>query len=78
MLDYAHIAAVAAVIRTGSFDRAAQQLHVTPSAISQRVKALEERLGTVLIVRGQPCTATTAGELLSRHAEKVSLLETEF
>lgn len=78
MLDYDHIAAVAAVIRTGTFDKAAQQLHVTPSAVSQRVKALEERLGTVLIVRGQPCTGTAAGDLLSRHAEKVSLLETEF
>ena len=75
MLDYALLNAVAAVIRTGSFDKAAQQLHVTPSAVSQRVKLLEERLGTILVVRGQPCTATSAGRRLCRHAEEVGHLE---
>lgn len=75
MLDYAHLAALAAVVRTGSFERAAQQLHVTPSAVSQRIKLLEERVGTVLVVRGQPCTATPAGQRLCRHAEQVALLE---
>jgi LysR family transcriptional regulator, chromosome initiation inhibitor len=76
MLDYAHLAALAAFVRTGSFERAAQQLNVTPSAVSQRVKLLEERLGAVLVVRGQPCTATPAGQHLCRHAEQVALLET--
>ncbi|NKN38452.1 LysR family transcriptional regulator ArgP [Agrobacterium sp. a22-2] len=75
MLDNAQIAAVAAVIRTGGFDKAAQQLSLTPSAISQRVKLIEERLGAVLIVRGQPCVATEAGQRLFRHAEEVGLLE---
>jgi LysR family transcriptional regulator (chromosome initiation inhibitor) len=40
MLDYAHLSALAAVVRTGSFERAAQQLNVTPSAVSQRIKLL--------------------------------------
>ena len=75
MLDYAHLAAVAAVVRSGSFEKAAQQLHVTPSAVSQRVKLLEERLGTVLVVRGQPCTATDAGRRFCRHVDEVALLE---
>jgi LysR family transcriptional regulator, chromosome initiation inhibitor len=75
MLDYAHLSALAAVIRTGSFDRAAQQLNVTPSAISQRIKLLEERLGTVLVVRGQPCKATEVGQRLCQHVEQVALLE---
>lgn len=75
MLDYASLEAVAAVVRTGSFEKAARQLGVTPSAISQRVKLLEERLGAVLIVRGQPCTATALGTRLCRHAESVGLLE---
>lgn len=75
MLDYALLSAVAAVIRSGSFDKAARQIGVTPSAISQRVKLLEERLGTVLIVRGQPCTGTPAGLRLCRHADEVDLLE---
>lgn len=75
MLDYAHLSALAAVIRTGSFERAAQQINVTPSAISQRIKLLEERLGTVLVVRGQPCTATEVGQRLCQHVEQVALLE---
>jgi len=77
MLDYPSLAAVAAVVREGSFERAARALNVTPSAISQRVKQLEERLGSVLIVRGQPCTATDTGRRLCSHMEQVELLEQE-
>nr|WP_279306494.1 LysR family transcriptional regulator ArgP [Microvirga solisilvae] len=74
-MDYALLSALAAVIRTGSFERAAQQLNVTPSAVSQRIKLLEERIGAVLVVRGQPCTATEAGLRLCQHVEQVALLE---
>src|SRR5271167_4509003 len=77
MLDYASLAAVAAVVREGSFERAARVLNVTSSAISQRVKQLEERLGGTLIVRGQPCTATEMGRLICRHVEEVGMLEHE-
>lgn len=77
MLDYALLTALAAVIRSGSFERAARRLNVTPSAVSQRVKLLEERLGTVLVVRGAPCTGTPAGLRLCQHAERVALLESE-
>lgn len=75
MLDYALLSALAAVIRTGSFERAARQLNVTPSAISQRIKLLEERVGTVLVIRGQPCLATEVGQRLCQHVEQVALLE---
>src|ERR1700722_3262640 len=75
MLDYASLAAVAAVAREGSFENAARALRVTPSAVSQRVKQLEERLGSVLIVRGTPCRATASGRLLCRHVERVGMLE---
>jgi LysR family transcriptional regulator (chromosome initiation inhibitor) len=74
VLDEALLAAVAAVAREGSFERAARALHITPSAISQRVKLLEERLGAVLIVRGQPCAATEIGARICRHAELVAVL----
>src|SRR5258707_7774336 len=77
MLDYALLDALAAVVRHGSFDRAASELNVTPSAVSQRVKLLEERVGSVLIKRGSPCVATTSGALLARHTERVQLLEAE-
>jgi LysR family transcriptional regulator, chromosome initiation inhibitor len=76
-LDSRQLAAFAAVLREGSFDAAARALHVTPSAISQRIKALEERLGRVLIRRGSPCVATEAGESLQRHAQQLRLLEAQ-
>ena len=75
MLDPAQLAALAAVHRRGSFDLAAAELHVTPSAISQRIKAFEEAIGTLLIRRGQPCTATDTGLRLIRHHDEVALLE---
>lgn len=75
MLDPGHLAALAAIHRRGAFDLAAAELHVTPSAVSQRLKALEERMGTRLIRRGQPCTATPAGLRLIRHFDEISLLE---
>ncbi|MDB6088657.1 MAG: LysR family transcriptional regulator [Gammaproteobacteria bacterium] len=75
MLDYALLSAISAVVREGSFERAARALNVTPSAVSQRVKQLEERLGAVLIVRGQPCIATETGRLLCSHVEQVGMLE---
>ncbi|HEY7887439.1 MAG TPA: LysR family transcriptional regulator ArgP [Steroidobacteraceae bacterium] len=77
MLDEALLAAIAAVAREGSFERAARVLHITPSAVSQRVKLLEDRLGAVLIVRGQPCSATEIGARICRHAELVSVLVSE-
>ncbi|WP_297370887.1 LysR family transcriptional regulator ArgP [Acidocella sp.] len=75
MLDYPALAALSAVISEGSFERAAQKLGLTPSAISQRVKGLEDRLGTVLVIRGQPCTATPPGRRLLAHLARVRLLE---
>ena len=75
MLDYASLFALAAVVREGSFERAARALHVTPSAVSQRIRLLEERVGCALVVRGQPCTATDTGRSLCQHADRVRLLE---
>lgn len=77
MLDYAALAALAAVIREGSFERAARALHVTPSAVSQRIRLLEERVGCALVVRGQPCRATDTGWRLCQHVDHVRLLEQE-
>lgn len=77
MLDYAALTALAAVIREGSFERAATALGVTPSAVSQRVRLLEERLGAILVIRQQPCVATPTGERLCAHVERVRLLEAD-
>lgn len=76
-IDGQQLAAFAAVIEYGSFDAAAARLHVTPSAISQRIKALEQRVGQVVVVREKPCVATTAGVPLLRLAAQTALLEAE-
>jgi LysR family transcriptional regulator (chromosome initiation inhibitor) len=77
MLDYSALSALAAVVRDGSFERAARALNVTPSAVSQRIRLLEERTGCALVVRGQPCHATEAGRRLCQHVDRVRLLEQE-
>lgn len=76
-LDSAQLSAFATVIDEGSFERAAAVLHVTRSAVSQRVKLLEERVGQVLVRRATPCTPTDAGQALYRHAREVALSEAD-
>ena len=76
-IDNAQLAAFATVLREGSFEAAARRLHLTPSAISQRIKQLEERLGQVLLQRTIPCQATIAGKTLARFTEQLALLEAE-
>lgn len=75
--DYDQLRALSAILRTGSFEAAAAQIGVTPSAISQRVKALEEHVGARLVLRGTPCTATELGDRLARHADDVALMEAQ-
>ncbi|MFD2174245.1 LysR family transcriptional regulator ArgP [Rhodobacter lacus] len=77
MFDYPLLAALAAVLREGSFERAARGLGITPSAVSQRIRTLEERVGATLVVRSQPPVATEAGARLCAHLERVRLLESE-
>jgi LysR family transcriptional regulator (chromosome initiation inhibitor) len=74
-IDHAQLRALAAVIREGSFDRAAQSLNVTASAVSQRVKALEDRVGRLLVKRASPAVATPEGQVLVQLAEQTALLE---
>lgn len=75
--DPKHLAALAAVLRLGSFERAAEALGLTQSAISQRVKALEEQVGQVLVLRETPARGTDAGRKLANHAASLSLLEAQ-
>ncbi|MEP1768884.1 MAG: LysR family transcriptional regulator ArgP [Sulfitobacter sp.] len=77
MFEHPQLEALSAVIRLGSFDAAAVQLGVTASAISQRIKQLEDRVGAVLVLRGQPCTPTPMAEKLVVHNDQRHLLERE-
>jgi LysR family transcriptional regulator (chromosome initiation inhibitor) len=73
-LDLSQLWTLVAVLDEGSFDAAALALHVTPSAISQRIKALERTAGQVLVRRGRPATATEAGEAYLRLARQLTAL----
>ncbi|WP_129338967.1 LysR family transcriptional regulator ArgP [Cellulomonas endophytica] len=73
-LDLAQLRALDAAVREGSLDAAARSLHVTPSAVSQRLRALEVATGRVLLVRSRPVRVTPSGEVLLRLARQVELL----
>lgn len=72
-----HLAALVAVIDTGTFEAAAAELQVTPSAISQRIKALESQVGQIVVLRSNPCRTTDVGARLLRIARQVDLIERE-
>lgn len=73
----AQLAALVAIADHGTFDAAARSLHVTPSAISQRIRALESAVGRVVVQRSTPCRPTSAGETLIRLARQSQLLYDE-
>ena len=74
-IDAELAATVAAVVDEGSFEAAARRLHVTQSAVSQRIKSLEQQIGRAVVVRSRPVRPTEAGEALVRLARQVALLE---
>jgi LysR family transcriptional regulator (chromosome initiation inhibitor) len=76
-LDRDQLATLRAVVDAGTFDAAATALSVTPSAVSQRIKALEQQLGRVLVERTKPVRATESGEVLLRLAREIALLEAD-
>ena len=65
----------AAVVEEGTLEAAARSLYVTPSAISQRLKAMEDAAGQILLQRTSPVRPTTAGEAVLRFARQVRQLE---
>ncbi|MCU8037924.1 LysR family transcriptional regulator ArgP [Shewanella sp. SM69] len=77
MLEYANLKALAVVVSEGGFDRAAKVLHITQSAVSQRIRQLEEKVGQSLLIRSNPVVATPTGKRLLRHYSQVQLLESE-
>ena len=66
---------LATVIDEGSLDAAARRLHITPSAVSQRIRSLEEQTGRVLLVRAKPVRPTEAAHAVVRYARQLALLE---
>lgn len=75
--DLAQLATLVAIAELGSFEAAARELHISPSAVSQRIRALERAAGQVLVSRGTPCRPTAAGEPLVRLGRQLRLLYEE-
>lgn len=71
-LPVEHLATFTAVLDEGSFEGAARRLHITPSAVSQRVRAMEQRVGSVLLQRTRPVTVTEAGSAVLRAARQIA------
>ncbi|MEJ5216713.1 ArgP/LysG family DNA-binding transcriptional regulator [Cognatishimia sp. D5M38] len=74
-LDPERLRTLSTVLRTGSFETAASEMRITQSAVSQRIKLLEENVGARLVKREIPCVGTEAGLKLSAHADQVEALE---
>lgn len=72
-----HLGALLAVLDHGTFEAAAAALHLTPSAMSQRIRGLEREVGQVLLRRTKPVGVTDAGAVLARLARQTALLEAE-
>ncbi|WP_382304764.1 LysR family transcriptional regulator ArgP [Herbiconiux sp. UC225_62] len=72
--DLAQLAALSAAVTEGSFEAAARALNVTPSAVSQRIKALESAVGRVLLQRSKPVRATESGEAILLLARQIEML----
>lgn len=70
-LPVEHLATFAAIVDAGSFESAAKSLHITPSAVSQRVKSMEQRVGSVLLQRSRPIAVTEAGATVLRLARQL-------
>ncbi|MER7301253.1 LysR family transcriptional regulator ArgP [Nocardioides sp. NPDC127514] len=73
-LDPTQLETLVVIAEEGTFDAAARRLNITPSAVSQRIRALERAAGQVLVRRTTPCTPTEAGEPLIRHGRQLRLL----
>jgi LysR family transcriptional regulator (chromosome initiation inhibitor) len=75
--DPAQLETLLAIAEEGSFEAAARRLHLTPSAVSQRVRALEGAAGQVLVRRTSPVVVTPAGAPLMRLGRQMRLLAAE-
>lgn len=73
-IDQGQLDALLAAVTEGTFDAAAHALHVTPSAVSQRIKALETRVGRVLVTRSKPVAPTPSGAVLLRAARQMQAI----
>ncbi|PVZ96434.1 ArgP/LysG family DNA-binding transcriptional regulator [Amnibacterium flavum] len=66
-----------ALVDEGSFESAARRLHISPSAVSQRVKAMESTLGGIVVERSTPVRATPVGAIALRYARQIQAISAD-
>ncbi|WP_336704202.1 LysR family transcriptional regulator ArgP [Micrococcus terreus] len=76
-MNLEQLRALTAIVDEGTFEAAADLLRVTPSAVSQRIKALEASVGQVVVQRSVPCVPTEAGVALVQMARQIQLLQAD-
>lgn len=69
------LSTLSTILDEGTFEGAARRLHVTASAVSQRIKAMELTAGQILVERSNPVRLTAAGDVVLRYARQVELLQ---
>ena len=75
-MDFHHLKYFVEVADKKSFSKAARTLHISQSAISRTIKALEEELGVVLFMRNAKAVELTdAGTIFLSHAKRVVVPE---
>jgi LysR family transcriptional regulator (chromosome initiation inhibitor) len=77
LLDPSALECLAALAEGGSFERAAQLLSITQSAVSQRLRTLETQVGQLLVVRSRPLRMTEPGKVLLRYARQLQALRAD-
>ena len=77
MWNYDQLEVLNAIVENESFGAASKRLHITQPAVSQRLKALEDEVGSRVLVRGSPPRLTKVGELLVAHFRRIRQLEQE-
>lgn len=73
--QFDHLSTLTTLVDEGTFEAAARRLHVTSSAVSQRIRAMEQSAGKVLVQRTNPVMPTEAGDAVLRYARQVLLLD---
>lgn len=76
-IDYKLLHALQVIVEQQNFERAAQVLHISQPAVSQRIKLLEEQVSQPVLIRSQPIIATEIGEKLLKHYKQVLQLEAD-
>ncbi|KMV28530.1 hypothetical protein AB733_23245 [Photobacterium swingsii] len=77
MLDHREMETLIAIVDGQSFDSAARHLNISPGAVSQRIKSLENRVGSSVLIRSTPPKTTAAGEQVLSYARRMFLLQNE-